>query len=391
MDFQSAISYLESFVSYEKTRDFDYGEEVFDLERIRDFLRKCAIDYSKIKFVHVAGSKGKGSVSTMIADYLWKKGCLVGLFTSPHILSVTERVWVNGANISERDFALSVEFLKDFIEQNGGTDLTYFELLFVLAVKFFVEKEVEYAVLEVGLGGRLDATNIVIPEVSVLTPVELEHTEILGDDLESILTEKMGIRKPGVPMVIGKQSAEVMEILNKKDSNKLFFVEGKRNEDTVREVIKVLFGEVDERRMETVIEDFRLLGRFDVREIEGRTVVFDMAHTEKSMARLIDLLKMNFPEKNFVFLISIMKGKKVSEILQVLEGIADKVVFTLSHKERSLAAAVLKSEYSGAANTEDDALEAFKKLLLDTKKDQVIVITGSHFLISRLLPALSLS
>lgn len=391
MDFKSAISYLDYFVSYEQKRDFDYGEKAFDLKRIENFLKKCEIDYSKIKFVHVAGSKGKGSVSTMTADYLKEKGHMVGLFTSPHILSITERVKINGDCISEEDFALQVSDLRAFIERFGGTDLTYFELLLVLALKFFVEVAVEYAVLEVGLGGRLDATNIVVPEVSVLTTVELEHTDVLGNDLGSILTEKMGIKKAGVPMVVAKQSDEVMAILEKRSSEELIFVDGEKNEDTVREIVKALFANVDDGLLGKVIDDFKLLGRFDIRQLKGKTVVFDMAHTEKSMSRLADLLKMNFSEKKFVFLVSIMKGKQVQEIFEVIRGLAEKVVFTLSHEERSLSVQELQSKYIGDSEVEEDSVKAFEELLSDIKKDQVLVITGSHFLVSRLLSALPLS
>ena len=170
MDFEGAKKYLEKFISYEEIKDFHYGEDTFNLDRFKKFLKDLKIDYSKLKFVHVGGSKAKGSVATITAQYLWNSGYKVGLFTSPHILEVTERFCLNGKDISKDRFIDIVEFLKDFCDDSG---LTYFEILTVIALKFFVDEDVDYAVLEVGLGGRLDSTNIVNPELSIITTIEI--------------------------------------------------------------------------------------------------------------------------------------------------------------------------------------------------------------------------
>jgi len=399
MNFESAALYLESFVSYEKERNFNYGEEGFNLDRLKKFLNEYQIDYSKIKFVHVAGSKGKGSVCNMIANYLWKSGESCGLFTSPHMVSVCERFVANGSAISEEAFGALVDDLNKFIVQRGGCDLTYFELTFVIALKWFLQLGLEYVVLEVGLGGRLDATNIVIPQVSVLTRVEKEHTEILGDTIEKILHEKMGIKKSGVPMVVGYQGAEVYEQL--RGRVELVFAEdlmGPVEFDTRIEnanvsfiALKTLLGDVDVSVFSDVLRDFRLIGRQDVRMVDGKTIVLDMAHTTRSMESLVSFLVKRFSDKEFVFLVSVMKGKAVKDMLIMIGAIADRVVFTQSYEARGLSAKALGEEFAGECCVEEDFEIAFTKVFSELKKDQVLVVTGSHFLVGKAFKKLSLN
>lgn len=425
MDFKRANEYLESFVSYEALKSVPYNERNFDLERVRRFLRDFGVDYSGVKFVHVAGSKGKGSTATLIAEYLNKallrrvRGCgdclsvgsRVGLFLSPHILSVTERIWLDGENISEERFSEAVTDLKVRIDSVGGCDLTYFELLLVLALRIFVDSGVEYAVLEVGLGGRLDATNIIVPELCVLTPVELEHQEYLGDTIEKILDEKLGIVKDEVPLLVGYQSNEVEKLIRKKLCGKkdVFFVGDFRNDsdfealelrnlkkknanlaqfknaETAFFALKILLGSVDKRIFIDVFKKIKMPGRFQIRKINGKTIVFDMAHTVASIENLIESLKYSFPDKKFVFLVSLMKGKDVSTILRKIGNVAERVIFTSSHKERGysgeeLARGVWKRGDRGNIEVNEDCEEAFREALANLNKNQVLVVTGSHFL-----------
>ena len=179
MDFENAVRYLKSFVSYEDRPLTPEIYKGFGLERVQDFLGEYGVELGGVKFVHVAGSKGKGTVASLVTEYLSRSGRKTGLFTSPFIIDITESFWVDGEDISKEGFVELVEDLKEFIDKRGGCELTYFELLTVLVLKYFADAGVEYVVLEVGLGGRLDPTNVVTPEVSVVTYVELEHTEVL--------------------------------------------------------------------------------------------------------------------------------------------------------------------------------------------------------------------
>lgn len=420
MDFERAKKYLESFVSYEEMVKIPYGKESFDLDRVRNFLKKYGVDYEKLKCVHVAGSKGKGSTCSMIADYLLMAGYKVGLYMSPHMVEVTERFWLNGGDIGSERFAEYVEDLKNFVERNwdgSGDDalvnLTYFEILTVIALKFFVDEGVDYAVLEVGLGGRLDATNIVRPVLSVITSIELEHVGILGNNLSEIIDEKLGIVKDGVPVLIGYQSSEALKLIRKKLAKKkeVFFAQ-EFDSDFSGEIfsnfpginfdeargknfrvafvaLKLVFGSVDLRIFREVLKEFRLPGRFDVRDVNGRKVVFDMAHTGSSIGNLVAALRDNFPNSSFVFLFAMMKGKDITGILNRIDAVAEKIVFTNAHSGRGIEAKDLKvvaadMGLQSSIEVIENCAEAYKSLLKNIKKNQILVITGSHFLVGKL-------
>ncbi len=404
MNFEKAKEFLQGFVSYEGVAKIPYSDETFNLQKVKDFLRLYDVDYEKLKYVHVAGSKGKGTTCAFIANYLWNDGYKVGLYTSPHIFEVTERIWMNGEDISEERFAEMVGDLKRFVEKNDFLELTYFEILTVLALKYFVEEKVDYVVLEVGLGGRLDATNIVIPVLSILTTVELEHTDVLGDTIEKILNEKLGIVKDGVPVLIGYQSKEALKIVHEKLKNKKevylvndfevkfsekdFFDEARfKNAHVAFVALKLFFGKIVEKKFLEVVSKVRLPGRFDVRKTSKGKVIFDMAHTENSIDNLVKGLEKNFPKRRFIFLFALMKGKNVNSILKKVASVAEKIVFTSAHEVRGILPEELKSiavKIGVRCELEvmDDCEEAFKML---TKKNQLLVVTGSHFLVGKLL------
>lgn len=391
MDFESALKYLEQFVSYEKLPKVTYNESNFDLDNFRRFLEKWEVDYSKLKFFHVGGSKGKGSVSTLIANYLKKKGLKAGLFTSPHIFSVRERFCFDGAEISKTEFSRYVAEIKKFLKVNNFK-VTYFEILTAIALKFFLDKGAEYAVLEVGLGGRLDCTNVVRPLVSVLTLIEKEHVDILGPTLKDIVREKLGIKKRGIPLVVGLQSGYVRDLIEKMCKDAFFVEVEAKTADMKNASLAILalrkgLKNIDMGLFAQVLKEFKMPGRFDTRFVDGKTVVFDMAHTVSSVKNLILSLERTFPEKEFIFLVSVMKGKQVKQIFKEISSVAFKVVLTSSNKNRGYSGKELFDLTEGILRCEisEKAQSAYGKLKKNLKKNQVLVVTGSHFLVSILL------
>ena len=383
MDFESAQQFLDGRISYERLNNFDYDAENMNLTRFRDFLRRAGVDFASLKYIHVAGSKGKGTVSSMFSDFLFRKGAKVGLFTSPHIHEVTERIRLNGEPMSQANFAGCIAQLADFVEEE-----TYFELLNAAALKFFVDLGVDYAVLEVGLGGRLDSTNVVNAELSVITRLELEHTEILGDTLEEIAREKLGIVKGDEMVVIGKQSGEGSEIVRRLCPQAKFVeVEGgvfAQNASLVRLGLEEL-EEFDEAIFEEMLVNFKMKGRYDVREIDGKTVIFDMAHTEASIGALYERAKEEFPGCEFVTLFALLKGKNLEAIAPVVAENSVKVICTNSHEERGMAAEELVGRFDGGVVAED-AGEALKVVLSELNKNQLLVVAGSTYLLEKTLP-----
>jgi len=416
-------------MDYEKHRNFEYNEKYFDLENLKRFLYAYLPDYNDFSFVHVAGSKGKGTTCKIVADYL-SDFSKVGLFISPHVLKINERISVNGKDISTKDFERIrkeiVKFSDKFFDGKNEKRLTVFEELFVAALKYFHEKKCKYVVLEVGLGGRLDATNVVLPKVCGLALVEKEHTDILGKTITKILNEKLGIKKTGVPFVIGRQQKNVEEILHekfRKDKNVLFAEDvflknvGKKNPFANCGVdpnfylgygiLKTLIGSIDEKKFLKLCCDFKMIGRFDVRKISSKfgksDVVFDIAHTPKSITNLVKNLNEKYRDRKIIFVVSLMKDKEILPILRQISKVAKFVVFTNANKTRGEKSKKLKKIFDIAcapksvanlgrknlvknlAVSKENPSVAFDFAVKSMKKEDIVVVTGSSFLVSEIL------
>jgi dihydrofolate synthase/folylpolyglutamate synthase len=209
--YQAALEYLYSFVDYSLTRAFRYAPEKFDLGRMRDFMTDLGQPQESYPIIHVAGTKGKGSICALCASALQAGGYRVGLYTSPHLEDYVERIQVDGQPISHAELVELVEELRPKLD--SGTALTTFEITTAMAFLYFARRGVNAAVIEVGLGGRLDATNIVNPKVAVIASISYDHTQILGNTLAEIAAEKGGIIKAGVPVVVAPQKEEARRVL----------------------------------------------------------------------------------------------------------------------------------------------------------------------------------
>jgi len=210
LQYQQTLEYLYTFVDYSLTRGLWSMPEKFDLDRMRVFMQHLGNPERAYPIIHVAGTKGKGSVSALCASALQAAGYRVGLYTSPHLQDYAERIQVDGQPIPHQVLIDLVEQIRPYLDQ--GTQLTTFEITTALAFWYFALQQVDAVVAEVGLGGRLDATNIVTPVVSVITSISLDHMQILGNSLAEIAVEKGGIIKPGVPVVISPQAEAARQV-----------------------------------------------------------------------------------------------------------------------------------------------------------------------------------
>jgi dihydrofolate synthase / folylpolyglutamate synthase len=210
-EYQQALDYLYSFVDYSLTRGFQFSPEKFNLDRMFNLLAVLGNPHTGYPIIHVAGSKGKGSVAAMCASVLKKAGYRVGFYTSPHLHDYCERIQVNGQQIRRSELVALVAEVKPAVAMIP--ELTTFEITTALGFLYFTRNNVNAAVIEVGLGGRLDATNVVSPVVSVITSISYDHLQVLGDTLAKIAAEKGGIIKPGIPVVSAPQKDEVTRVL----------------------------------------------------------------------------------------------------------------------------------------------------------------------------------
>lgn len=209
--YSDALAYLQSFINWEVERHVRNSPETMTLDRPRALLEALGNPHMRYPVIHITGTKGKGSVGAMCAAALRASGLRAGLYSSPHLQDYRERFRVDNALISPEKFTAMVNRLRGVVEDIP--DITWFEVTTALAFLYFAECEVDAAVIEVGLGGRLDATNVVMPVVSVITSLSFDHTYLLGDSLESIAAEKGGIIKPGVPVVSAPQPDEALNVL----------------------------------------------------------------------------------------------------------------------------------------------------------------------------------
>lgn len=212
--YDTALKYLDGHINVERSRPAHIGKDTFKLDRMRAILEALRNPHHDVKFVHVAGSKGKGSVVEMTAAALTACGYGVGVYTSPHLVDIRERIRIGDSLITEEDFVRSLGHAgaaaESVADKHGKA--TYYELLTAMAFRYFADRAVDIAVIEVGLGGRLDSTNVITPECSAIAEIQLEHTLLLGDTLEKIAAEKAGIMKPGVTTFTFPQDESVLAV-----------------------------------------------------------------------------------------------------------------------------------------------------------------------------------
>ena len=212
--YQDTLNYLYSFVDYSLTRGgFQDMLGKFELGRMREFLEHLGRPDQAYPIIHVAGTKGKGSVCALCASALQAAGYRVGLYTSPHLEDYAERICVNGQPIAHVELIALVDEIRPYLQD--GTQLTTFEITTALALRYFARQGVTAAVVEVGLGGRLDATNVVAPLVTVITSISYDHMQVLGNTLAEIAGEKAGILKTGVPVVVAPQAEEARLVIER--------------------------------------------------------------------------------------------------------------------------------------------------------------------------------
>lgn len=217
--YEEAQAFLYKAVDYEKLISYQYNASTFSLDRMVRMLGHVGNPHKAFPSVHITGTKGKGSTSIMISTFLEHAGLKTGLFTSPHLVDLRERIQINHQKISENDFTDNLNELRSYIqhlrETNSSASPTFFEILTAVCMLYFKKENIDMAVLEVGLGGRLDSTNVVIPQVSIITNIGFDHTAILGNTLSSIAYEKAGIIKQGVPVISAVEDPEALAVIEK--------------------------------------------------------------------------------------------------------------------------------------------------------------------------------
>lgn len=389
------------------------------LERISRLLSSLGNPQDKIKAIHVAGTNGKGSTSTHLANILSAAGHKTGLYTSPFVLSFCERIQIDGENISESCLAQSVTKVRSEIEKlnKKGIVITEFEAITAAAFLCFADAGCDFAVIEVGLGGRFDATNVLkSPEACVITSISLDHTKILGDTLSEIAFEKCGIIKDGVPVVTSRnQNKEVMCVIEKtvQDKSSFLTVTNPKNvcivSDKLGETVFVygeeeyalrLGGEHQIENAVNAIETARLLGiseefikkgiaktRMLARmEIIGKNplIIRDGGHNEGCAAALRDFI-LRYDIKNIKMLIGMMADKDTERYLSLVCPLCDSVTVCTPSNPRAESAenlADIAKKYCKSSYAVQSPKEAYRKVLASANAEDTVLVCGSFYLMS---------
>jgi len=426
MNYNKALIYLSKFLNYEKFSNYNYRSS-YSLDRVERLLMLLDNPQKRYPSVIISGTKGKGSTATILASILDRAGIKTGLFTSPHLISVRERIKISRILISKREFSSLISLIKKVIEKEGLSQMTYFEIITSLALLYFADRGVDLAILEVGLGGRLDATNAAGSQISALTPISYDHTHLLGSSIEKIAKEKCGIIKRGSFVVSAPQKREALAVIKdriERERGDLLLVgkaircsdpevsiHGTRfNADTpyssysnLRVSLIGTHQAINSLTALGIVEGLRKRYGFEIREEQVRSalggiesfarfqivskspyIVLDGAQNGASAKVLKDTFIKIFGREHKVNLIlGISSDKDIEAIGSSLCPLADSVIFTRADSPRAMQPAVLAQrlgrlckDYSVAYDVRDALIFAKD---LSSRKD-IILIAGSLFL-----------
>jgi dihydrofolate synthase/folylpolyglutamate synthase len=420
-----SINSFQGKTAYQQSLDYLYGLEkfgmIFGLTQVKRILKAIGDPHREVQAIHIGGTNGKGSTAAMIASILQKEGYRVGLYTSPHLIRFTERIKVNGKEIDKEEVAALSEWMRERIAvANIPSPFTFFDFTTAMALYYFNQKMVDLVVLEVGLGGRLDSTNVVDPLLSIITNISKDHEAYLGKSLLKIAKEKAGIIKKRRPLITAATQPHILRLFSKicQEIRSPYFRVGKEfryvpaeNGDFHYEGLhRKLWGlHLNLRGSHQIINATTALGALEVledlgypvsidamveglREVDwpGRlervasspSVILDGAHNPGGALVLREYLKKGFEYQHLNLLIGVMKDKDIQSILHLLAPLADHIILTQPNNERAASPAVLKKalgRYGKRAEIIEDLKEAIERGLSITGQEDLFCITGSLY------------
>jgi len=434
--YEEAISFLHKAIDYEKLISYQYNASTFSLDRMYKMLEFVDNPHRSFPCIHITGTKGKGSTAIMAATILEHMGFTTGLFTSPHLIDLRERIQINHQKISKESFTQVLNKFRLYIQHLRDTapaaSPTFFETITAVCFLYFQERHIDIAVLEVGLGGRLDSTNVVIPQVSVITNIGFDHMRILGPTLSDIAFEKAGIIKQGIPVVSAVEGYEALSVIEKKCAEKGaplyllgrdFWTEdiqsaeknGKKGQicriktrhNTYENIFLPLIGFHQAKNCALAIAALEIsqkasglswnkemicnaLSRVQCpgkMEIIGKDpyVVLDYAHTADSMRSLKKTLSEGFLHNRLILILGFSEDKDIKNILKEIVFDADIIIVTRSNNPRAADPddlyKIIYTLCAKRAIVERDVIHAMNHARHIATQDDLICITGSSYIV----------
>lgn len=447
--YEAALTFLLGRINYERAPAAEFGLDAVKLDRMRELLDRLGNPHAELRVAHVAGTKGKGSTAAMLAATLSAAGLRTGLYTSPHVHGIEERIAIDGAICTPDEFAALAQRVRpvvDEMDRRAGGDIigpTYFEITTAMALLHFADRGVDAAVLEVGMGGRLDSTNVCRPQVCAITSISLDHTRQLGDTLEAIAGEKAGIIKPGVPVVSGVTQPEPRDVIRRiaaerssplielgtdfdfnyhsptadDEPSSLPWVEYRaaqgqaapaehyelgmwgRHQGANAAVAVALVEQLRQQGWDIPaaalrhgLRSARCPARIEVLHCRP-TIVVDAAHNVASAAALVETLDELFPTGARRLIFAASQDKDAAGMLRLLLPRFDEVYLTqFSHNPRAVPVEQLRA-WAGSPcagrklHVEPEAMRAWRTATNRLAADELLCVTGSFFLAAELRSA----
>jgi len=428
--YNQALDYLYSFVDYSLKHSSELARAEFNLDRMFALMEELGNPQMKYPIIHVAGTKGKGSVSALCASALQAAGYKVGLYTSPHLLDYCERIQINGEPISHEFMIRLVEEVKPFVAKIPK--LTTFEITTALGFLAFAKQGCTAAVIEVGLGGRLDATNVVMPKVSVITSLSYDHMAVLGDTLAKIAGEKAGIIKEGVPVVSAPQSEEALKVLERvaREMSVPLTLVGRdihvipltssldgqtfrltdnlqsanlptfrlpllgshqlENAATAYAALKASGIPITDEAIQKGFSQVKWRARFEIARRDP-PVIFDSAHNQDSFAKLRETLETYFPGRQVYLIFGASEDKNIPGMFAEMKPKIRKLIVTRADHPRALEPEkiIRLAEQAGVESEAASPVEsAFRRALdLSAKDGSIVLSAGSMFVTAEVMKA----
>jgi dihydrofolate synthase/folylpolyglutamate synthase len=410
-------------MNYPEAIQFLYGLRWFGtklgLEQSVRLAELAGCPHRQLRFIHVAGTNGKGSTCAMLDSIYRAAGLKVGLFTSPHLVAFSERIQVNRRQIPEPEVVRLVGEIRSLLKHFGPEEHpTFFEVVTVMALRYFAEQRCDLVIWETGLGGRLDATNIVTPLASVITNIQYDHQKWLGATLASIATEKAGIIKPGVPALTAAEEPEALQVIAKRaealaapltrvtvdHTNDPFLVNlrlpllgdhQRLNAALAAATARLLNSllPVTDSQIKFGLESVQWPGRLQVcTRMNGQQVVLDGAHNIAGVRTLVSALRQHFAGKNVTLVLGILDDKDWSEMCRLVAPVGNRILLVPVHSDRTAQPYGLAT-ICAQANPAAEVLEfpSLPAAMQNTQQDPLVVIAGSLYLVGEAMEVLDLS
>ncbi|MFA6186586.1 MAG: folylpolyglutamate synthase/dihydrofolate synthase family protein [Phycisphaerae bacterium] len=431
---KQGLEYLFTRTDYEKQSRLRYNVTTFSLERMEGLLSLVANPHKKLATAHIAGTKGKGSTATMLARMLQANDYSVGLYTSPHVVDLHERIAINGKDISDSELLGLINRIYTSVEKMAKKDApTFFEIFTAMAFMYFVDKKVDIAIIETGLGGRLDSTNVIEPTVVGITSISIDHQNLLGNTIDLIAKEKAGIIKKGVPVVTVSQEPAAMKEIKKaalaakaslmvtgKDIDFSYRFESSREHGphtriclttptskfehlrvplpgehqavncglalAMLDTLKVGGYKIDDGKAIEGLKNIKMSGRMEIIHNDPRILV-DAAHNASSIKALVNAIGQHIPYDSMIMIFGCGQDKDVRGMLEQLQYGADKVIFTRSNSPKAMYPQDLSDMYTEICGkmcqTAMSLREAIRIASSAIGKEDLLCVTGSFYLVGQ--------